>query len=391
MTGMDAALPIAGITVVELGHSLAGPYAGWILAGLGAEVIKVENPEGGDYARDWGPPWMHGTSSLYQALNRDKTGIAVDLGDDADCARLRALVLDRADVFLQNLRAGAVAKKGLGAAELLAAKPSLIYCSVGAFGAAGPLADRPGYDPLMQAAGGIMSVTGEAGGAPVRVGTSVIDMGAGMWAVNGVLAALHRRAATGLGGHVETSLFETALAWMGTHIAGYLASGEVRRPYGSGVAEIVPHQAFEARDGWLMIAAGNDNMFHRLCTVLGHPEWPADARFASNGVRVANRETIIVLIGAVIATDGREAWLARIDAAGVPCAPILSVDKVVDWPQTVATGMIQRAPDADMALVGLPLSFDGVRPPYRRSAPTLGQHTDEILGAGHPGGKREDR
>ncbi|MBM3572007.1 MAG: CoA transferase, partial [Alphaproteobacteria bacterium] len=193
---MNAAQPLTGIVVVELGHSLAGPYAGRILAGLSAEVIKVENPDGGDYARDWGPPWLHGTSSLYQALNRDKKGVAVDLGDEADCARLRALVLDRADVFLQNLRAGAAVKKGLGATELLAAKTSLIYYSLGAFGAAGPLADRPGYDPLMQASGGVMSVTGEAGGAPVRVGTSMIDMGAGMWAVNGVLAALHRRAAT---------------------------------------------------------------------------------------------------------------------------------------------------------------------------------------------------
>ncbi|MFI5002451.1 MAG: CaiB/BaiF CoA transferase family protein, partial [Reyranellales bacterium] len=211
---MTNELPLKGITVVEICHSVAGPYGGLILASLGAELIKVENPEHGDHARAWGPPYWHGTSSAFQSLNRDKLGVTVDLTDPAQLARLKRLVLDRADVVIQNLRPGTVERYGLSGDDLLRQKPGLVYCNLGAFGRTGPLRDKPGYDPLMQAFGGLMSVTGEDGRAPVRVGPAVVDMGSGMWSAIGILAALNRRSATGRGCVVDTSLFETAVAWM---------------------------------------------------------------------------------------------------------------------------------------------------------------------------------
>jgi crotonobetainyl-CoA:carnitine CoA-transferase CaiB-like acyl-CoA transferase len=372
-------LPLAGITVVEICHSVAGPYGGQILADLGAEVIKVESPGKGDYSRDWGPPFWHGAASTYHSLNRNKLGITVDFRDPAQLAALKQLIVERADVVLQNLRPGAIDAHGLDGETLMAAKPTLIYGNLGAFGRVGPKRGKPGYDPLMQACGGIMSVTGTGDGAPVRVGTSIVDMGAGMWLAVGVLAALVRRAATGQGCVVDTSLYETALAWMTNHIAGYLASGEVRRPFGSGIAEIVPHQAFATADGHLMVAAGNDGLFARLCGALGHAEWAADPRYATNSARVTNRAGIIGLLAGAFATAPSAAWMQRLDAVGVPNAPIQSVDQVVADPQTAAVGMIQPAPDKDMALVGPPLAFDGRRPPLRRSPPALGQHNAEVL------------
>src|SRR5690606_29842011 len=218
---------------------------------------------------------------------------------------------------------------GLGSDQLLGEKPSLIYCNLGAFGRAGPLREMPGYDPLMQAFGGVMSVTGEQGRAPVRVGPAIVDLGSGMWSAIGILAALLRRQATGRGCVVDTSLFETAVAWMTIITAGYLASGEVRRPMGSGIAEIVPHQAFPTRDGYMMVAAGNDSLFRKLATELGFPGWSDDPRFATNDGRVRNRVELIAEMERIFTTRPSAEWAARLDAAGVPNAPIQSVDQVV--------------------------------------------------------------
>lgn len=379
----NAALPLAGVTVVELCHSVAGPYGGMVLAGLGAEVIKVENPERGDHARGWGPPYWHGKSTTFQSLNRDKLGVTVDLANAEQRAGLKRLVLEQADVFIQNLRPGSIDQYGLGSEQLLGEKPSLIYCNLGAFGRAGPLREMPGYDPLMQAFGGVMSVTGEQGRAPVRVGPAIVDLGSGMWSAIGILAALLRRQATGRGCVVDTSLFETAVAWMTIITAGYLASGEVRRPMGSGIAEIVPHQAFPTRDGYMMVAAGNDSLFRKLATELGFPGWSDDPRFATNDGRVRNRVELIAEMERIFTTRPSAEWAARLDAAGVPNAPIQSVDQVVAHPQTEALGIVQCAPGLDMRLVGLPLSFDGVRPAFRRVAPDLGEHNGEF-GVGLP-------
>jgi crotonobetainyl-CoA:carnitine CoA-transferase CaiB-like acyl-CoA transferase len=370
----DVDKPLAGVTVVELGHSVAAPYAGLILADLGARVIKVENPNRGDYARGWGPPFWKGTATLFHGLNRGKQGITIDFGDPGDCARLRSLILQEADAVIQNLRPGILEKFALTAEALRAEKPALIWCDIGAFGSNGPLASKPGYDPLVQASTGIMSVTGEGGRPPVRVGVSLVDMGSGMWAVIGLLAALVARNNGSEGRSVSTSLYETGLAWMTVPLAAHAASGEVRQPYGSGTAEIVPYQAFEASDGWSMIAAGNDNLFRKLCGALELEALSRDPDFATNAARVVNRERLIPPIEAAVRRHSAEALGNILDAAGVPNAPLLDVDQVAKHPQTRALGMMERCADDDIELVGIPLAFDGVRPRTRTPAPALGQH-----------------
>jgi len=376
---MSAATPLSDIIVIELGHSVAAPYAAEILADLGATVIKVEKRDGGDDARHWAPPYWHGVSAIFQSLNRNKFSIAVDLRDANERALLVRLIEERADVLIQNLRPGMVEELGLDAATLRARNMRLIYCGIGAFGRGGPLSTRPGYDPLMQAFGGLMSVTGEAGEPPVRVGTSIIDMGAGMWCVIGILSALHHRTLTGDGIVVDTSLYETALAWMSYHVANYQASGEVPKRHGSGTFGIVPYRGYATRDGYLLIGAANNALFRKVASALGHPEWADDARFLDNPRRVENRVALDALIEDVTRTDTSAAWQAALEAAGVPSAPMQSVDEVVAHPQTKALGMIQESPDGRLTIMGLPLSFDGERPPFRRAAPQLGEHNDEIL------------
>lgn len=376
---MTAATPLADITVIELGHSVAAPYAAEILADLGATVIKVEKREGGDDARHWAPPYWHGVSAIFQSLNRNKFSITVDLRDEHERALLTRLIEERADVLIQNLRPGMVEELGLDAATLRTRNKRLIYCGIGAFGRGGPLSARPGYDPLMQAFGGLMSVTGEAGEPPVRVGTSIIDMGAGLWSAIGILSALHHRTLTGEGTTVDTSLYETALAWMSYHAANYQASGEIPKRHGSGTFGIVPYRGYATRDGYLLVGAANNTLFRKLATALGHPEWVDDARFLDNPRRVENRVALDGLIEDVTRTDTSAAWQAALEAAGVPSAPMQSVDEVLAHPQTKALDMIQQSPDGRLTIMGLPLSFDGERPPFRRAAPQLGEHTDEIL------------
>ena len=377
---MPGEKPLTGITVVEIGHSVAAPYAGFILAELGAEVIKVENPNGGDYARGWGPPFWDGTATAYHALNRGKSGITVDFGKADEVARLKRLILDRADAVIQNLRAGVMDRHGLGAAALTAEKPELIYCDLGAFGEGGPLSDKPGYDPLMQAFAGIMSVTGEGGDRPpIRVGVSMIDMGSGMWATIGILAALFARARSGRGGAVATSLYETALAWMSIPLAGYAANGEIRKPHGSGTAEIAPYQCFPTRDGWLMIAAGHDNLFRKLCAAVSAPELAQDPRFRSNSDRVNNRAILVPLIEAITREWPIKELMAVLDQAGIPNAPLQNVAEVSAHPQTAAVGILQDGPDGALPTVGVPLTFNGRRSTYERPAPKLGEHNDTIL------------
>jgi crotonobetainyl-CoA:carnitine CoA-transferase CaiB-like acyl-CoA transferase len=376
---MTAATPLSDITVIELGHSVAAPYAGEILADLGATVIKVEKRDGGDDARQWAPPYWHGSSAIFQSLNRNKFSVTVDLRDANERASLVRLIDERADVLIQNLRPGMVEELGLDAATLGERNKRLIYCGIGAFGRSGPLARRPGYDPLMQAFGGLMSVTGEAGEPPVRVGTSIIDMGAGLWSAIGILSALHRRTLTGEGTTVDTSLYETALAWMTYHAANYQASGEVPKRHGSGTFGIVPYRGYAASDGYLLIGAGNDKLFRKLAAALGHPEWADDERFLDNPRRVQNRVALDALIEDVTRTKTSGEWQAALEAAGVPSAPMQNVDEVLAHAQTKALGMLQESPDGRLTIMGLPLSFDGERPPFRRAAPQLGEHTDELL------------
>ncbi|CAN7768029.1 CaiB/BaiF CoA transferase family protein [Caballeronia sp. LjRoot31] len=364
-------LPLAGITLVEMGHSVAAPFAGQIFGDLGARVVKVENPAGGDDARSWGPPFWHGASATFQSLNRNKLSVALDLKDPVECERLRAFIVDEADVVIQNMRPGLVKRLGLDD-TLRQLNPRLVYCNLGAYGAGSPMADKPGYDPLMQAFGGIMSVTGEAGRAPVRVGPSIVDMGAGLWTVIGVMAALERRHRTGEGCTVDTSLLETALSWMTVPVALALASGKDPQRTGSEAAMIVPYKAYLAADCYLIIAAGNDALFRRLCGVLDRPDWATDPRFATNAARVEHREVLNALIDAIVLTRSADEWVTRLDAAGVPATVLQSVSEVLAHPQTRALDMVRPLPDGSMSLMSLPLRFDGERLPFRSTPPALG-------------------
>src|SRR5262245_21877936 len=377
---MSSTHPLSGLTVIEIGHSVAAPYAGMILGELGAEVIKVENPKGGDPCRGWGPPFTGDTATAFHAFNRAKRGITIDLADPVQVEKLRVLIHDRADVLIHNLKYGTLDRYGLSAEVLTAEKPSLIWCNLGAFGATGPLRDRPGYDPMMQAYGGLMSLLGEDGRPPVRVGVSIIDIATGMWSVIGILAALQERQRTGRGGIVDTSLYETTLAWMTLPISAYFANGEIPTRHGSGIEQIVPYQAFETADGFMMVAAGNDNLFRRLCAALDRPGLAEDPRFRTNRDRVVNRRSLIPILADNFATAPAAAWVAKLDAAGIPNSPIQRLDQVVADAQTAALGIIQQAPqNSALSLVGLPLSFDGVRPPFVKPAPRLGEDNSAII------------
>ena len=380
---MQPRLPLDGITVLELGHSVAAPFAGEILGDLGATVIKVEKRDGGDDARKWAPPYWHGMSAIFQSLNRNKRSVIVDLRDPVGNAQLKTLILDHVDVVLQNMRPGMVEELGLDGPSLRRQKPALIYVNIGAFGAKGPYKDRPGYDPLMQAFGGLMSVTGEDGRPPVRVGTSIIDMAAGMWAVIGIVSALFGRAQGSQGCVVDTSLYETALAWMGHHAANYQASGEVPQRQGSGVAQIVPYRGYDTADGFIVVAAGNDKLFALFAQVLGQPDWVQDRRFRSNPDRVHNQVELYRLIEGLVRQRTTADLQQALDAVGVPNAPMQTIDQVLAHAQTRALDIVQTSPDGKISLIGSPLSFDGARLPFRVSPPALGADTESIIGGGN--------
>ncbi len=374
-----ACRPFEGLVVVELGHSVAAPFAGQIFGELGATVIKVEKGDG-DAARAWGPPFQDGSATIFQSLNRNKQSVVCDLRDKAQTDALKRLIVERADVVLQNLRPGQVDALGLDGAALLKLKPSLVYCNMGAFGHVGPLRERPGYDPLMQAFGGIMSTTGEAGRPSVRVGASIVDMGTGMWAVIGVLAALWQRQARGPGRIVDVSLFETAATWVSLIASQVLVSGEAPPRYGSGTASIVPYKGYATADGEIVVAAGNDKLFRSLARTVGYPEWADDPRFADNPSRVEHQAELYGMLDDIFARRPTAFWLEQLEAAGLPCSPVHDMNEMLAHPQTEALGLVQRVPGTDMQFIGLPLSFDGRRPrPYSRP-PTLGEHTDALLG-----------
>ena len=380
---MSSTRSLSGLTVIEIGHSVAAPYAGMILGELGAEVIKVENPKGGDPCRGWGPPFTGDTATAFHAFNRAKRGITIDLADPAQVESLRALIHDRADVLIHNLKHGTLDRFGLSAELLTSEKPSLVWCNIGAFGSTGPLRDRPGYDPMMQAYGGLMSLLGEDGRPPVRVGVSIIDIATGMWSVIGILAALQERQRSGWGGVVDTSLYETTLGWMTLPISAYLANGEIPRRHGSGIEQIVPYQAFETADGHMMVAAGNDNLFRRLCAAIGRPGLAEEPRFRTNAERVVNRRDLVPILSDLFRTAPIAVWSERLDMAGIPNSPIQTLDQVVIDPQTTALGIIQQSAGSPaLSLVGLPLSFDGARPAFAKTAPRLGEDNSEIVA--HP-------
>lgn len=351
--------PLHGIQVIELAQNLAGPFAGQILAQLGASVTKIERP-GGDDARGWGPPFLDGTATTFIAVNRGKQSRTLDLRDPADRAALDGLVAG-ADVLVQNLRPGAVEAMGLGAAALLEKHPRLIHCSLGAFGASGPRQAEPGYEPILQAFSGLMMMNGEPGGPPTRTGVQILDLGTGVWAALGIVAALHRRTLTGRGGVVETSLLETALGWMGPHLAGVSVTGRAPPRHLSGNPNTVVFQAFETATAPIMIAAANDRLFVRLCQALDLPAAGQDPRFASNAGRVANKPALLALLEPCLAARPAESWLPLLAAAGIPSGPINTPVDILADEQVRAIGILE-AQGQGMQCIGLPIVLDGERP-----------------------------
>jgi len=376
---MDA--PLARLLVADLTQNVAGPTCTQILGDMGADVIKVERPGRGDDARAWAPPFWGEESATFMSFNRSKRSLAVDMKAPEGRAILERLI-GRADVLVQSLRAGAIEELGLGWERAHALNPRLVYCSITAFGTDGPLSGRPGYDPLMQAYGGIMSVNGHAGQPPARVPVSLVDMGTGMWAAIAILGALRERERTGRGANVTTALFETALAWTTFQMTHYFANGEIPQPQGSGTAMICPYEAFPTRDAWVMIAAASDALFVKAAAALGAPELPHDPRFADNPARVAHRGELLEALSRITRELSSADVLARLQGAGVPCAPILTLDRVAAEPQTEASGMLISAKHPrlpDYRTVGLPIRWDGERPGVTRVPPLLGEHTAEVL------------
>ena len=374
-------LPLSGTKVVDVTTSIAGPYCAEILAALGAEVVKVERPDTGDDGRAWGPPFWNGESAMFLSVNAGKRSLAVSLADERG-REIVSRLADGADVFVQSLRPGLADRMGLGVEAIRVRNPRLVYCSLGAYGRVGPLSHEPGYDALMQAAGGLMSMTGEPGRPGVRVGSSLIDMGTGMWSALGILAALLERERTGEGALVDTSLYETALSYIGYHLVGYLADGTVPEGQGTVFPMVAPYQVFPTGDGELMIAGGNDRLFSLVCDVLGMSELASDARFLTNPDRVRNREELVTLLSARLRERDTTDWQERLTAAGVPAAPVADVADIVHSPQTAALEMIQAVPHPripELRLAPLPLSFDGERAQHRSSPPLVGEHTAEVL------------
>lgn len=358
---------LAGVRVLDLSENLAGPYCTQILGDLGATVVKVERP-GGDPARAWGPPFVGDDAALFVGANRHKRRLEVNLHTPEGLSRVRELA-SHADVFVQSFRPGAIERLGLGEAEVRARNPRIVYASISAYGDAGPLRDAPGYDPLLQAFAGLMSVTGEPAGDPARVGTSVIDMGAGMWLAIGVLTALHERERTGRGRRVDVSLLGAALSWMGYHLVGTQATGEAPGRQGTAFASIAPYEAFETADGRLMIAAANDGLFARLCEVLGRRDLVEEPRFGTNAGRVAERAALRAEIAGETSGWTTSALSAALQEAGVPSAPIHDVAEALAHPQVRASGLLSALPGRSVEVVPLPIAFDGVFPAVGQDVP----------------------
>ncbi|MGI8861294.1 MAG: CaiB/BaiF CoA transferase family protein [Gaiellaceae bacterium] len=374
-------LPLAGKRVLDVTTSIAGPFCAEILAALGADVVKVERPDTGDDGRAWGPPFWNGEGAMFLSVNAGKRSLALSLRDERGRGALLRLA-ERSDVFLQGLRPGLADELGLGAAVVRERSPRVVYCSIGAYGRVGPLSSEPGYDALMQAAGGLISMTGEPGRPGVRVGSSLIDMGTGMWAALGVVAALLEREHTGVGAEVDTSLYDTALGYIGYHLVGFLADGTVPKGEGTVFPMVAPYQVFPTKDGELMIAGGNDRLFAALCTALQLPGLAVDPRFRANPDRVKNREQLVAVISDRLLGSNTVEWHELLSAAGVPAAPVANVADVVCSEQTRALGILQPVEHPsipDLRLAALPLSFDGARAEHRLPPPLLGEHSEEVL------------
>jgi len=384
--------PLSHIRVLDLSRILAGPWASQMLADLGAEVLKVERPGAGDDTRQWGPPYLDDDdgnateeSAYYLAANRGKQSITVDISCERGQEIVRRLA-EQSDVVLENYKLGGLAKYGLDYESLKIINPRLVYCSITGFGQTGPYASRPGYDFLLQAMGGLMSITGEAdelpGGGPQKVGIAVADLFTGLYAANAIQAALIERDKSGTGQHIDLSLLDVQVACMANQATNYLIGGVVPHRYGNAHPNIVPYQVFETSDDFIILAVGNDAQFRRFCEVADCVELAADERFSSNRGRVQNREILIPEIAAVIASETRRYWLEQLEAVNVPCGPVNTVEQVFEDPQVCARGMqisVEHPDREKLPLVANPIRLSKTPVQYNRAPPTLGQHTNSVL------------
>jgi crotonobetainyl-CoA:carnitine CoA-transferase CaiB-like acyl-CoA transferase len=376
----SGASPLEGVSVLDLSRVLAGPYATQLLGDMGADVWKIERPGAGDETRAWGPPFIAGESAYFLSVNRNKKSAALDFGDSAHRAALLAAARE-ADIVVENFLPGDLERHGLGAAQLRALNPDLVVCSITGYGQDGPYAHLPGYDAVLQGFTGLMSITGLADGPPCKVGVAVVDVLTGAHAAAAILGALAGRLRGRGGAHIDVALFEVGVASLVNVTQAALATGEPARRHGNAHPQIVPYQTFEASDGLLVVAVGNDAQWQRMCAALDLNGLARDERYAGNAGRVLHREEVVGALAACFRGGRRAEWLARLGAAHVPAGPVREVHEVIADPALDARGMIHRGAGAGGAdLMGAPFMADGRRPALRLPPPSLGEHTREFLG-----------
>jgi len=373
--------PLAGIRVLDLTRVLAGPYCTMFLGDLGAEVVKVEQPEVGDDTRGWGPPFAGGESAYFLCVNRNKKSITIDLKASEGIALTRQLA-ERADVFIENFRPGAMDRLGLGERELRAANPRLVYASLSGFGADGPMAEIPGYDLIVQAWGGLMSITGTADSGPLKVGVAIIDLVAGLMLGKAIVAALYAREKIGVGQKIDTSLLEAEVAALINAGSNYLVGGKVPNRWGNAHPTIVPYQSFQTADSFLVIGVASEGIWKRFCEAIGKSELADDPRFAKNARRVENRTELILILTELFLQRDNQSWLKDLTAAEVPCAPIQTIDQVFSAPQVLHRNMLVEAqhPTAGtVKMAGIPVKFSVTPGSVRLPPPLLGEHSNAVL------------
>jgi crotonobetainyl-CoA:carnitine CoA-transferase CaiB-like acyl-CoA transferase len=373
--------PLAGIRVLDLTRVLAGPYCTMFLGDLGAEVVKVEQPGVGDDTRGWGPPFAGGESAYFLCTNRNKKSLTVNLKSAEGIALVRKLA-QRADVLIENFRPGAMDRMGLGEKELRAANPKLVYASLSGFGADGPMADVPGYDLIVQAWGGLMSITGTQESGPLKVGVAIIDLVAGLMLGKSIVAALYAREKIGMGQKIDTSLLEAEVAALINTGSIYLVGGKVPGRWGNAHPTIVPYQSFQTENSFLVLGAASESIWKRLCPALGRADLADDPRFAKNANRVENRKELIAILSEVFMTRTTEHWVAALTEADVPCAPVQTIDQVFAAPQVLHRNMLVEVdhPTAGkVKMAGIPVKFSATPASVRLPPPLLGQHNDEVL------------
>ena len=372
---------LEGLRVLDLTRILAGPLCTQMLGDMGADVIKVEPPGAGDDTRTWGPPFAGGESAYFLCVNRNKRSLTLNMGVKAGQEVLAQLVR-KADVVVENFKLGTLEKWGITNAWLEKNAPRVIRCSITGYGSSGPDAALPGYDFVLQAESGLMSICGEAEGTPTKYGVAIVDVVTGLYACNVILAALAARDRTGRGQHVEVCLYDSGIAMLINVASNYLVSGKDARRFGNGHPNVVPYTTYPAADGLIAVAVGNDGQFARFADAVGHAEWARDARFTKNPDRVANRETLDAMIAPALKREMSAAWIAKLRAAGVPCGPINSVAEALNDPHTLARNMVRavKHPTAgELRMVGIPFRMSGTPESIRRAPPLLGQHTEEVL------------